>query len=166
MTQASDELQPNAPQRIETEPWFSDGLCFECTQCGNCCTGPPGYVWFTTAEGRAMAQTLGVDEAEFRARYGRRVYGRWSLREQVTAHGHDCIFLDRQTQPGKALCRVYGARPAQCRSWPFWPENLKSKRAWITVKNVTPCPGMDSGKLYRPDEIRIIRDGAARRGGS
>ena len=26
------------------------GLRFECTQCGDCCTGAPGYVWVNKAE--------------------------------------------------------------------------------------------------------------------
>ncbi|MFM1805538.1 MAG: hypothetical protein RL136_2417, partial [Planctomycetota bacterium] len=28
-------------------PWYAEGLRFECTQCGNCCSGGPGAVWFT-----------------------------------------------------------------------------------------------------------------------
>ena len=43
--------------------WYDDGLRFECTQCGNCCTGPPGMVWFTPEEGRRMAEGLGLDES-------------------------------------------------------------------------------------------------------
>ena len=30
----------------DSGPWYADGLSFECTMCGNCCTGPPGAVWF------------------------------------------------------------------------------------------------------------------------
>ena len=30
--------------------WYKDGLAFTCTQCGNCCTGGPGYVWLSDAE--------------------------------------------------------------------------------------------------------------------
>jgi len=159
----SDTPPPSQPQRIERPEWFADGLCFQCTQCGNCCTGPPGYVWFTDAEGRAMARELGLDLAEFRSRYGRKAYGRWSLREHNTEHGYDCIFLDRETQPGKALCRVYRARPSQCQSWPFWPENLKTRRSWANAKRSTPCPGMDNGDFYPAEQIRIIRDSTPKR---
>jgi Fe-S-cluster containining protein len=53
---------------------------------------------------------------------------------------------------------MYKARPSQCRTWPFWPENLKTKRHWESVKRVTPCPGMDSGKLVPIEQIRIQRD--------
>ena len=138
--------------------WYADGLRFECTQCGNCCTGPPGAVWFNAKEGRQLAETLGLDEATFRKRFARRLDDGWSLQERETEHGYDCVFLDRSTLPGKAICGVYEARPSQCRTWPFWPENLRSPRAWATTKRVTPCPGMDSGKLVPVERIRVIRD--------
>ncbi len=140
------------------DEWYVDGLRFECTMCGNCCTGPPGSVWFTEAEGRQMAERLGLDEAAFHQRYVHIVDGRRSLRERETDHGHDCIFLDRTSVPGKALCSIYEDRPAQCRTWPFWPENLSSKRAWATAKRRTPCPGMNNGPLVPVEQIRILRD--------
>jgi uncharacterized protein len=168
--------QPDATE------WYADGLRFACTQCGNCCTGPPGAVWFSEAEGRAMAAKLGLSEPEFYERYARRIERfdlqpdsddpaaaegapvptAWSLRERRTKHGYDCIFLDRERIPGKAICSLYEARPAQCRTWPFWPENLQSKRAWVTAKKLTPCPGMDSGKLVPIEQIRIQRDATPR----
>ena len=37
-------------------PWFKDGLRFECTQCGDCCTGSPGYVWVNDEEISALAE--------------------------------------------------------------------------------------------------------------
>jgi hypothetical protein len=115
-------------------------------------------VWFTDAEGRAMADDLGLPHAEFLKTYARTINGRWSLNESRTAHGYDCVFLDRTTQPGKALCRVYRSRPVQCRTWPFWDENLTSRRAWDTARRRTPCPGMDSGTLIPIEKVRIQRD--------
>ncbi|HRP62188.1 MAG TPA: YkgJ family cysteine cluster protein [Phycisphaerales bacterium] len=138
------------------QEWYADGLRFTCTQCGNCCTGPPGAVWFVEEEGSALAKLLGIDEREFYSRYARRLDGRWSLNEQLTSHGYDCIFLERSN--GRAGCSVYEARPMQCRTWPFWPEMLESKRAWAAAKRRTPCPGMDSGKLIPIEQIRIQRD--------
>jgi Fe-S-cluster containining protein len=60
--------------------------------------------------------------------------------------------------PGKALCKVYRSRPSQCRTWPFWPDNLESRRAWVMAKKHAPCPGMDQGKLVPIEQIRIQRD--------
>ncbi|MCI0363258.1 MAG: YkgJ family cysteine cluster protein [Phycisphaerales bacterium] len=141
-----------------SDEWYAEGLRFTCTQCGNCCTGPAGAVWFNAEEGRAMAAKLGVPESEFYERYARRIDDLWSLIETETEHGLDCIFLDRRSVPGKAICSIYEARPTQCRTWPFWPENLRTKRHWETVKRVTPCPGMNSGKLVPIESIRIQRD--------
>ena len=77
--------------------WYAGGLRFSCTQCGNCCTGPPGTVWFTDEEGRRIARTLGVETTEFYKRYARKVDGRWSLRERpAVGSSYDCgrlVFL-------------------------------------------------------------------------
>jgi len=157
-----DRSEGRAGEPKRGREWYEDGLRFECTMCGNCCTGPEGVVWFTPDEGRAMAAELGVDEQTFLGRFARRVDGRWSLRERVVEIDgqrlHDCIFLDRERFPGKAVCSVYGSRPTQCRTWPFWPENLTSSRAWSAAKKRAPCPGMDSGKLVPIEQIRILRD--------
>ncbi len=139
--------------------WYDRGLRFSCTQCGNCCTGPPGTVWFTSEEGRKIAAKLGVETAEFYARYAHKVDGRWSLRE-LPANGKkfDCVFLDRTSADGKTGCSIYAERPAQCRTWPFWPENLTSRATWEAVKRCTPCPGMDNGTMVPVDRIRILRE--------
>jgi Fe-S-cluster containining protein len=150
----SRQVSPVASDR----EWYADGLRFSCTQCGNCCTGPPGAVWFTDAEGHTMAATLGLDVDAFYRKFARRIGERWSLIERNTEHGYDCIFLDRTSIKGKAVCALYDARPTQCRTWPFWPENLETPRAWKSTKLATPCPGMDRGKLVPIEQIRVQRD--------
>jgi len=106
-----------------------------------------------------MAKALGLDEAAFYARYAHKVDGRWSLREHpVGGKRYDCIFLDRSSATGKTGCSIYAERPAQCRTWPFWSENLTSRSTWEAVKRRTPCPGMDNGPLIPVDQIRILRE--------
>jgi Fe-S-cluster containining protein len=144
--------------------WFEEGLAFSCTQCGNCCTGPPGAVWFTDEEELAMAAALSLDLETFRDRYVRRLGRSRSLVERETDFGHDCVFLDRESQPGKAVCSIYKARPRQCRTWPWWPENLASRRAWEATRRRTPCPGMGQGTVHSPQQIRIVRDEQAAQG--
>lgn len=158
MADAQPHVKPRAPDSAPTREWYAGGLRFTCTQCGNCCTGPTGYVWFNDDEGRAIARLLGVDEATFRRTHARREPGGWSLRERKTSHGYDCVFLDRESVPGKAVCSIYHARPGQCRTWPFWPENIHSPKSWESVKRNTPCPGMGSGTLVPVEAIRIQRD--------
>ena len=115
-------------------------------------------VWFTAAEGRRIADGLGLSEAVFKRRYARKIDGGWSLTEHRTEHGMDCVFLDRESVPGQAVCGIYENRPAQCRAWPFWPENLRTRRAWESTKRDTPCPGMDRGAFVPIEAIRIQRD--------
>ncbi len=140
------------------KPWYADGLRFSCTSCGNCCTGPPGYVWFTPKEGQQIAKLLGLDEEQFLKQYARKIKQRYSLREHKTSRGFDCVFLDRESVSGKAVCSIYDARPTQCRTWPFWPENLRTKQAWQSSKKHTPCPGMDTGPLFTQQEIETCLD--------
>lgn len=133
------------------------GLRFSCTQCGACCTGAPGYVRFTDDEARAMAAKLGLGVAEFLERYAHDTPAGRSLTERRTRFGYDCVFLDRESVPGKAVCGLYDARPAQCRTWPFWKSNLTSRRAWQGAAQG--CPGIDRGEaVVAPGAIRRQRD--------
>ncbi|MEE9405036.1 MAG: YkgJ family cysteine cluster protein [Algisphaera sp.] len=130
------------------EPWYAEGLSFNCTQCGGCCTGGPGYVWFDDDEAQAMADVVGMDKGAFYQRYAQRKAGRWSLDEIRIGRGkYDCVFLERPGGPESAgRCTIYSARPTQCRTWPFWESNLTSPRAWAEASE--DCPGM-----VLPDEV-------------
>lgn len=108
---------------MSDRPWYHQGLRFECTGCGVCCTGMPGYVWVNKAEIEAMAAAVGIDVAGFEKKYVRQVGIRKSLRELP---GGNCVLFDSRTH----TCRVYNARPRQCRTWPFWRSNLRTPEAW------------------------------------
>jgi uncharacterized protein len=128
-------------------PWYAEGLPFTCTGCGSCCRGE-GYVWMTPPEIEAVATFLGISTDDFGRRYLRRV-GSWlSLTEKPN---HDCVFWDDG-------CTVYPARPTQCRTFPFWPENIATPGAWEAV--VHQCPGAGTGKHYDLVEIRRLSQGA------
>ena len=50
-------------------------------------------------------------------------------------------------------------RPTQCRTWPFWPENLRNNRAWHSAAKT--CPGTKdvlsgNGDFYPVEQVRII----------
>lgn len=146
----------------QKEDWYAEGLRFSCTQCGNCCSGPSGFVWFSDEEAVAMAEHLGLESVEaFRAMYAHQIEDRWSLAEVRSDRGYDCIFL-RWTPEGKSLCSIYEVRPAQCRTWPFWPENLRSFRTYVS-QAARRCPGTTrglegQGTFYPIEKIRILRD--------
>jgi Fe-S-cluster containining protein len=142
-------------------PWYADGLSFACTQCGNCCTGPSGYVWFTPDEGQRIADRLGIEEREFRRRYAKRRFGKWTLGEiKRDTDVYDCVFL-KHTESGQRVCSIYDVRPTQCRTWPFWEENLASPEAWDQA--AVGCPGMrrTDGKHYSFDRIQLTVEGKA-----
>lgn len=64
----------------------------------------------------------------------------------------DCAFWDDG-------CRIYPARPRQCRTFPFWKETLVSRKSWEELKDF--CHGIDAGKLYSLQEIRSVKHGRA-----
>jgi Fe-S-cluster containining protein len=128
------------------QTWYQDGLRFQCTGCGDCCTGAPGYVWVNQTEIDALAKRLGMSAAEFERQYVRDVGVRRTLKER---RNFDCVFLDAETRK----CTVYEDRPRQCRTWPFWNSNLKSPEAWNHTCDV--CPGSGKGKLY---SIELIEE--------
>jgi len=139
------------------QPWYGDGVSFSCTQCGNCCTGPSGYVWFDDDEAQAMAEHLGIDTMTFLREYASKALGRWTLAEVRRGKLYDCIFL-KENQEGKRFCSIYPVRPTQCRTWPFWPSNMKSRKAWDAAAES--CPGMRNPDTFGPnfvpvDQIRI-----------
>lgn len=104
------------------EPWFKEGLRFSCTGCGECCTGSPGYVWITEQEAEEMARFLGISLDAFAKTYTRKVGDRFSLKEHPKTY--DCVFLKEKR------CMLYSARPKQCRTFPWWQENLETPADW------------------------------------
>lgn len=123
-------------------PWYSGGLQFSCTQCGNCCGGAPGHVWVNDDEIRIIAGRLGMPVDQFVREQTRRVGKRRSLLERKDG---DCVFLVRRPD-GKAACSIHPVRPIQCRTWPFWDSNLRSERAW--TQTARGCPGMNRGEHH------------------
>ena len=132
----------------EDRSWYEAGLRFECTGCGRCCTGGNGYVWVTAAEAMTLAGALSLDLQSFGRRYLREVGERYALLE--TGPERACVFLDG------TRCRVYQARPAQCRSFPFWARNLESPAAWAAA--AAQCEGIhDDAPVIGRDEIEFRR---------
>jgi Fe-S-cluster containining protein len=130
-------------KQADEAPWYADGLAFECTRCGKCCTGEPGYVWVTDEELAAIAKFLGRPAGEVRELYSRRARGRRSLRERANG---DCVFWDREKG-----CTVYPVRPPQCRTWPFWESNVATPEDWDRTCRV--CPGSGHGEVIPVEEI-------------
>ena len=133
------------------EKWYREGLKFTCTQCGNCCSGEPGYVWATREEIGKIAAFLGRTDGWLDPEHLRRVGLHYSLTEHPNG---ECIFLKREN--GKSMCSIYPVRPLQCRTWPFWSENLKSEKTWNALAE-SKCPGMNKGQSYDYVQIETRR---------
>lgn len=129
---------------MKSPPWYADGLRFSCTQCGNCCRngGEYAYVYLSDGEIEAIAEHIGMPVNAFLETYCDRD-GDWVT---LSMDEPACPFLDEENR-----CRIYPVRPVQCRTWPFWSDNL-DRETW--EKSVTQrCPGIGSGPLYSLEEI-------------
>ncbi|TWT29704.1 YkgJ family cysteine cluster protein [Blastopirellula retiformator] len=129
---------------MSDSPWYRDGLRFECSQCGDCCTGAPGYVWVNDEEIAQLAACVELSVDQFETAYVRKVGLRKSLREYG---GGECVFFDTQSRG----CTVYTARPRQCKTWPFWDSNIRTEEDWKATCEM--CPGSGKGPLYQLEEI-------------
>lgn len=142
MTRHEDDRRP---------PWYADGLRFECVpDCGQCCVNHDdySYVYLEDGDAEALAAHLGIEDVEFRERFTVEEDGLTALRMESPR----CVFLDDMR------CGVYEARPTQCRTFPFWRENLGNGRAWRRLGRF--CPGIGRGAVH---SARTIRIEAARR---
>lgn len=135
---------------VAKEKWYRGGLCFSCTQCGNCCSGAPGYVWVTKEEIRRISKLLGREDGWLGKTHLRRVRLRYSLTEKPSG---DCVFLKRRGETFE--CSIYAVRPLQCRTWPFWSQNLRSPDTWNEAHQT--CPGINTGKHRDFVEIETVR---------
>jgi len=116
--------------------WYKEGLRFQCTECGKCCTGTHGLVWISQEEMEAMAASLNISLQRFKMKYVRRRDNRYALVEKKNSEGNfDCIFLKEKK------CLVYQNRPTQCRTYPWWRENLNTEDSWKLA--ATECEGIN-----------------------
>lgn len=99
---------------------------FECRRCGVCCRWP-GSVILTDADIAALAAALDLTEDEFIAEYTGLARNRRALTLREQDDGA-CVLLE------DSRCRVYEARPAQCRDFPH---------KWRVEEG---CPALDALK--------------------
>lgn len=129
---------------LDRSYFFDEGIYFECMQCGRCCQGAPGIVRASWGELDAIAEVLDVTITHL-LNTGLAEPYESAYRLHENQHDGSCVFFEDNG------CRIYAARPLQCRTWPFWFNNLRSEARWqATAKE---CPGIGQGKLYCKEEI-------------
>lgn len=133
-------------------PWYKEGLRFSCTGCGKCCTGASGYVWVTKEEIEAIAKELNMPLDLFVRKYIRQKGNRYALIERRNLKNeYDCVFLQENR------CQIYKTRPSQCRSYPWWKDNLRSKACWEEASKE--CEGIhETATLFSYEEISALRE--------
>lgn len=132
--------------------WYKDGLRFECQRCGACCSGSPGIVQFTEEEGLAMADELGIPFEALVDNFAYQHGNLYFLKDFPCEYGYDCVMLQRYESGAPSGCLVSRSKPVQCKTWPFWPEILYSKRTWEQAAKK--CPGINKGRLHSLEEIQ------------
>lgn len=110
---------------------FNPSACESCQ--GKCCTGESGYIYVTMSEIENIAKLLKIEVKAFAAEYLFKNGYKYSIKEQIHEQSHECIFYDRVTNG----CKIYEARPTQCRTFPFW-DYFKTRVDELKLE----CPGI------------------------
>ena len=124
--------------------FFSEGIRFECQQCGFCCTGSSGTIFVSANDIKEIAKFLKIAEEDFIKKYLYPFKNSYSIKEKENG---DCLFYENG-------CKIYPVRPNQCRTYPFWVKNLRNEKNWERTKKE--CIGIGKGKLYTEEEILDI----------
>mgnify|MGYP000445087340 CR=1 FL=1 len=129
-----------------SEKFYSSGLKFSCIRCGKCCCIRDGVVYLQHKDIQRLAKYFQISEKEFLRKYTHTEDKHIVLNDFPNGN---CIFFDSDNG-----CTVYKHRPAQCRIFPFWEHIISSRENW--EKTARECPGINTGKLYSPEEIEQI----------
>ena len=128
-----------------TKNIFSKGIRFQCQGSSNCCVsrGSYGFVYLSKKDILRLAKYTDLPIKDFINLYCDKTDGFVHFKER--RKNGECQFLE------KKRCSIYAARPTQCRTWPFWPENMNSK-VW-NKEVVNFCPGIGKGKIISKKRI-------------
>lgn len=127
-------------------PWFEvrGGVRFRCTGCNLCCK-QPGYVHLHAHEAERIAQRVAGGPA-YMLDFQLWVPQPDGSRQIDVPEGGACPLL------GEEGCTVHDIKPAQCATYPFWPEVMESPASWH--REGVYCEGIDpEGDLYEAPRI-------------
>ena len=98
---------------------YKNNIRFECQGSSNCCVsrGSYGYVYLSIKDIKKLSTFLKISIKKFKNIYCEKTDGFTHLKEKKNKN-NNCLFLKEKR------CTVYKARPIQCRTWPFWSENM------------------------------------------
>ena len=101
---------------------YNEGIRFKCQGSSNCCVsrGEYGFVYLSNKDVQRLSLFTKLKKNDFINIYCDKTDGFTHLKEKFK--NGNCIFLKNKK------CTIYKARPTQCRTWPFWNENLNAKK--------------------------------------
>lgn len=135
----------------------SQGIFFQCTKCGKCCSNSSeGFIFIFWEDIKRISSQLHLSYEEFAEKYlniTKYEFPIWDEKlEEQTGHksmetlvldfsaDQNCIFL---IQDGDEWgCEVYLNRPKQCELYPFWSLVMTSERNFCFHEKF--CPGINS----------------------
>lgn len=122
-------------------------LRFQCQSgCTRCCD-KEGWVYVTDGDVLRISAYLGMSLADFEQNFIYRTKRTARLRVPKNAN---CTFLS------EGGCSIHEVKPVQCRTFPFWPELLGSRREWHLTGDW--CPGIGQGKLVNIEVAQAQAD--------
>ena len=126
--------------------FFKKGINFKCQGSSNCCVsrGSYGFVYLSNKDIKRIAKYFKLSINLFKKKYCIKTNGYIHLKE-INQNGN-CQFLENKK------CSIYSARPTQCRTWPFWKENMNSKKWNKELKKF--CPGIGKGSKINFSKIK------------
>ena len=124
---------------------FKKGIRFKCQGSSKCCVsrGKYGFVYLSNKDIGRLSAYKKLSKKDFIEFYCDKT-DKYTHLKEVFKNGN-CQFLE------KKQCSVYEARPMQCRTWPFWSENLNTK-IW-NEEILKFCPGIGRGDIISSKEI-------------
>ena len=125
---------------------YKNGIRFECQGSGMCCVSRDsyGFVYLSDIDIKRFSKYFKITQKNFKDKYCQITDGFIHLVEKSELKGK-CVFLKNNK------CSVYKSRPSQCRTWPFWNENMNEK---VWNKNISiNCPGIGKGKIIKNKTI-------------
>ena len=128
---------------------YKEGIRFECQGSGKCCVSREsyGFVYLSDNDLKRFSNYFKLSIKKFKDEYCQITDGFVHLIEKTELNGN-CIFLKDKK------CSVYTCRPSQCRTWPFWNENMNAK---VWNKNISiNCPGIGKGKIIKYKIIKKL----------
>ncbi len=102
---------------------------FECTQCGDCCTGFGG-TYLTDEDIANISKYINVDAKDFVVKFCDISGSKFVLTQSKDTK---CIFFDK-------LCTIHPVKPYMCKAWPFIKTLVAHPENWNAMANS--CKGM------------------------